>query len=101
MDGLSMYSNGARSRNTKNLGLLFFYEGLDSRGLKHPHTEKSLTDFKVFLFCTLPPRIQNRKRESSPSIRKPACERFDALCKWEIDHRRKGKEKNCASELEQ
>lgn len=27
------------------------------------------------------------------SIKKPAFERLDALCKWEIDHERKGKEK--------
>lgn len=83
------------------VGLFVFYEGLGSRGLKYPHTEKWLADLKVVLFFIFSCIIQNRKRESLPSTEKLAFERCDAVCWWETDHGRKGRrKKNCASELE-
>lgn len=44
---------------------------------------------------------QNRKRGSFARSEKPAFERSGAVCKWEMDHGRKGNEKNCTSTREQ
>lgn len=79
--------------------------GQDPEGLKHKvliqkngkKKKKTQKNYSLTLkaSCISPSLLefQNRNMESFPRIEKPAFERLDVWCKWEIVRGRKGKEK--------